>query len=126
MVSPDSGFGDDARGVDTGVVTPPAQEETAIFLDSWIQGSQPLYHAVPINAARMPLSNTSRSIPARKPGVNCPRARKDRLRFGTGTWKSNAGLGSAPWFVAVTRSGLDPPSRGYASAESSVQAIFSV
>jgi len=126
VVSPATGFGKDTLGVDTGVVTPPDQEETEIFLGSWIQGSQPLYHAVPINAARMLLSRTNRSIPARKPGVNCPRARKDRLRFGTGTWKSNAGLGTEAKSAGATRLGFVSPSTGNASAVSSAQATFSV
>src|ERR1041385_1778263 len=126
VVAPDTGFGAATPGVDTGVVTPPAQEETEIFFASWIQGSQPLYHAVPINAARILLSRTSRSIPARKPGVNWPRARKDRLRFGTGTWKSNAGLGNDAKFAGATRLGFVSPSIGNASAVSSAQATFSV
>src|SRR5439155_1061192 len=80
--------------VDTGVVTPPAQEETEIFLGWCIPGSHPLYHAVPSNAARMLLRIASRSIPARNPGVNSPRARKDRLDGGSDLRKTRVGLGA--------------------------------
>ncbi len=38
------------------------------------------------------LSTVTRSIPVRNPGVNCPRARKARLRLGTGIWKSIVGF----------------------------------
>src|SRR5216117_1938390 len=63
VVSPATGFGKDALGVDTGVVTPPDQEETEIFLGSWIQGSQPLYHAVPINAPGCCLAGPTAAFP---------------------------------------------------------------
>ncbi len=68
------------------VVTLPAQEATGIFFDSCIPGSQCLYHAAPvIVASSATISTASRNAPARNPGVKFPRARNDRLRFGSET-----------------------------------------
>ena len=85
---------DTGRRGDTVVVTPPAQEETGNFLDRCSQGTHLWYQAVPINATRMLLRIAIRRIPARNPGVSCPRARKDRLRPGSALRKTSAGLGA--------------------------------
>ena len=64
-------------------VTPPGSELTAIFVEGCIQGSHCLYHDRAISAASVSVSSVMRSNAARNAGVNCPRARNDRLGLGS-------------------------------------------
>src|SRR5262249_21375232 len=64
-------------------VAPPGSGLTAIFVEGCIQGSHCLYHDRAISAASVSVSSVMRSNAARNAGVNCPRARNDRLGLGS-------------------------------------------
>jgi len=76
------------------------------FLAPGIHGIQCLYQAAPIMVTTNAIdSSTSRSAPARKPGVKFPLARFDRLDLGNDLLKSSEGMGRSSCSAAVNCGG---------------------